>query len=78
MRITKRGVGLLRTLLIQGGRSVLRTTASKNDPMRCWVTHIAQTGHHNIAAVALASKTARTAWAMMTNGTDYQPWLMEV
>jgi hypothetical protein len=32
----------------------------------------------NIAAVALANKTARIAWAMMTKGTDYQPGLVAV
>ncbi len=73
--ITKRGDAQLRTLLIHGARSVLRTAASKNDRMSRWVTHIAQTRHHNIAAVALANKTARIAWAMMTKGTDYQPGL---
>ncbi|MRW92016.1 IS110 family transposase [Duganella sp. FT80W] len=71
--ITKRGDAQLRTLLIHGARSVLRTAASKNDRMSRWVTHIAETRHHNIAAVALANKTARIAWAMITKGTDYQP-----
>jgi hypothetical protein len=36
---------------------------------------IATTRHPNIAAVALANKTARIAWAMMTKETDYQPEL---
>jgi hypothetical protein len=27
----------------------------------------------NIAAVAMANKTARIAWAMIRNGSDYQP-----
>ena len=76
--ITKRGDAQLRTLLIHGARSVLRTAASKNDRMSRWVNHIAQTRHHNIAAVALANKTARIAWAMMTKGTDYQPGLVAV
>jgi transposase len=76
--ITKRGDAQLRTLLIHGARSVLRTAASKSDRMSRWVTHIAQTRHHNIAAVALANKTARIAWAMMTKGTDYQPGLVAV
>jgi transposase len=76
--ITKRGDTQLRTLLIHGARSVLRTAASKNDRMSRWVTHIAETRHHNIAAVALANKTARIAWAMMTKGTDYQPGAIAV
>src|SRR5471032_3573021 len=63
----------LRTLLIHGARAVLRTTVSKDDRLIRWVAHIAQTRHHNIAAVALANKTARIAWAMITKGTDYQP-----
>ena len=74
--ITKRGDAHLRTLLIHGARAVLRTAASKDDRLSRWVAHIAQTRHHNIAAVALANKTARIAWAMMTKGTDYQPGLV--
>ncbi len=34
---------------------------------------LAETHHHNVAAVALANKMARIAWAMMKNGTEYQP-----
>ena len=30
-------------------------------------------GHPNVAAVALANKTARMAWAMLRNETDYDP-----
>jgi len=37
-----------------------------------WVIRIATTRHPNIAAVALANKTARIAWAMLTEGTDYR------
>jgi hypothetical protein len=29
--------------------------------------------HPNVAAVAMANKTARVAWAMIRNGTDYDP-----
>lgn len=71
--ISKRGDAYLRTLLIHGARSTLRTAKGKEDRLSQWVTRIAQNRHHNIAAVALANKTARIAWAMMKNGTEYQP-----
>lgn len=71
--ISKRGDAYLRTLLIHGARSVLKTAKGKEDRLSQWISRIAQNRHPNIAAVALANKTARIAWAMMRNGTDYQP-----
>lgn len=71
--ISKRGDTYLRCLLIHGARSVLRTAQAKTDRLSTWVTHIAATRHPNVAAVALANKTARIAWAMMSRGTDYHP-----
>ena len=70
--ISKRGDTYLRTLLIHGARAMLRTARHKPDRLSCWVTRIAQQRHHNVAAVALANKTARMAWAMMKYGTEYQ------
>jgi transposase len=69
--ISKRGDTYLRCLLIHGARAVLRTAQAKTDRLSIWVTRIATTRHHNVAAVALANKTARIAWAMMSRGTDY-------
>jgi transposase len=71
--ISKRGDTYLRCLLIHGARAVLRTAPAKTDRLSTWVTRIAITRHPNIAAVALANKTARIAWAMMSRGTDYHP-----
>jgi transposase len=71
--ISKRGDTYLRCLLIHGARSVLRTARTKADRLSTWVTRIATARHPNIAAVALANKTACIAWAMMSRGTDYQP-----
>lgn len=71
--ISKRGDTYLRCLLIHGARAVLRTARAKTDRLSTWVTHIAATRHPNVAAVALANKTARIAWAMMSRGTDYHP-----
>lgn len=71
--ISKRGDAYLCSLLVHGARAVIRAAQAKTDRLSIWVMRIAMTRHPNIAAVALANKTARVAWAMLTRGTDYQP-----
>ncbi len=71
--ISKRGDVYLRTLLVHGARSVVSQAKHKDDRLSRWVTSIAQRRHPNVAAVALANKTARMAWAMLRNETDYDP-----
>ena len=71
--ITKRGDVYLRTLLIHGARSVVTHAKHRDDRLSRWVTSIATRRHPNVAAVALANKTARMAWAMLRNETDYDP-----
>jgi hypothetical protein len=67
------GDSYLRTLLIHGARAVIRTAKCKEDRLSQWVTALLERRHPNVAAAALANKTARIAWAMLRNGTDYQP-----
>jgi len=74
--ISKRGDTYLRTLLIHGARAVIQMAKDKDDRLSQWVTRLAARSHPNVAAVALANKTARMAWAMLRNGTDYQPDLV--
>jgi len=71
--ISKRGDPYLRSLLVHGARSMIRAAKGKDDRLSQWVTSLAARSHPNVAAVAMANKTARIAWAMMRNGTDYQP-----
>ena len=71
--ISKRGDSYLRSLLVHGGRAVVRTAKGKEDRLSQWVTSLAARRHRNVAAVAMANKTARIAWAMIRNGTDYDP-----
>ena len=71
--ISKRGDAYLRSLLIHGARSVIRTARDKEDRLSQWVTRLAARSHPNVAAAALANKTTRMAWAMLRNGTDYRP-----
>jgi len=70
--ITGHGDTELRTLLIHGARSTLRRSAQgvALDP---WTERLRQRRPHNVAAVALAHKRARIAWAMLAHGTRYQP-----
>jgi transposase len=74
--ISKRGDAYLRTLLIHGARSVMQVAKNKDDRLSQWVNNLAARSHPNVAAAALANKTARMAWAMLRNGTDYQPDLV--
>ncbi|UCF04552.1 MAG: IS110 family transposase [bacterium] len=65
-RISKRGDAYIRMLLIHGARSVLwASKKSKNlDRLRLWALEIERSRGHNKAAVALANKLARIAWAV--------------
>ena len=73
--ITKKGNPYLRSILIHGARSVVSKAKHKDDRLSRWVTELAKRKHPNVAAVALANKTVRIAWAMLRNGTDYDPEL---
>jgi transposase len=66
--ISKRGDTYLRTLLIHGARMVLFRAKDKGK----WCEDIAQRRPANVAAVALANKMARTAWALLARGGTYQ------
>ena len=70
--ISKRGDSYLRTLLIHGARSVQRVSVNKTDPSSRWLNAVSARRHKNIAAVALANKTARIAWAVLSKGQAYR------
>ena len=59
--------------MIHGARAVVASAKHKDDRLSRWVTGIATKRHPNVAAVALANKTVRMAWAMLRNKTDYDP-----
>ncbi len=75
MGITKRGDSYLRGILIHGARSVVSQAHRKDDRLNRWATELKDRSHANVAAVALANKTVRIAWAMLTYGTEYEPEL---
>jgi transposase len=65
--ISKRGDTYLRTLLIHGARSVLR---SAKDPGK-WVEELGKRRPPNVVIVALANKMARMIWAMLAHDRVY-------
>ena len=71
-RISKRGDGYLRTLLIQGARSVLiHAHQYENDRLAQWALRISRSHHHNKVAAAVANKLTRIGWAVWTHGRPY-------
>lgn len=64
--ITRRGDMYLRTLLIQGAKSVVWTAHKRDDPISRWVHGLRERHGWQKAAVALANKNARILWAVMT------------
>ena len=71
--ISKRGDVYMRTLLIHGARAVVSQAKRRDDRLSRWVTSISKRSHPNVAAVALANKTVRMAWAMLRNDSNYDP-----
>ena len=65
--ISKRGNSFLRRLLVHGARSVL--THSKNPP--AWALALLARRPTNVVVVALANRMARTAWALLAHGRQY-------
>ncbi len=70
--ISKRGDVYLRTLLIHGGRAALGRAGHKTDPRSQWLCALRARHHYNVAAVALANKNARIAWALLARGETYR------
>jgi len=70
--ISKRGDTYLRTLLIHGARAVIRVAERKAGRTDRWLARLMGRRNKNVAAVALANKNARTVWALLVHGRDYE------
>ena len=65
--ITKQGDRYLRQLLVVGALAVVRY-AERHGTRRPWLVQLLARRPTKVATVALANKTARIAWAIMTSG----------
>jgi transposase len=70
--ISKRGDGYLRRLLIHGARSILHFAKRRPGAHQAWIEGLLARRPGNVVTVALASKTARIAWAVMARGKPFQ------
>ena len=70
--ISKRGDVYLRTMLIHGARSVIAQFERKANQPDCWLKRLLARRNKNIAAVALAAKNARIAWALLAHERSYE------
>ena len=71
--ISKRGNSYLRRLFVQGARAVLQQSAKQSCGLRAWLAQLTTRTHSNVAAVALANKLARMAWAVLAKNEPYRP-----
>lgn len=69
--ITKQGDRYLRQLLVVGALAVVRY-AQRNGTRRPWLVQLLARRTTKIATVALANKTARMVWAIMSTGEPYR------
>jgi transposase len=70
--ISKQGDRYLRSLFVAGALSVIRYAKIHGTKHRPWLTALLARRPTKVAAIALANKLARMAWAMMARGERYR------
>ena len=68
-RMSKRGDRYIRRLLVNGAQALLNSKGARADP---WIARLLAEKSRKLAAVAVANKLARIAYAMISSGQPYQ------
>ena len=72
-RISKKGDGYLRKLLVVGATSVIRRARTGAMAAGAWIRSLLERKPARVVTVAMANKTARIAWAVLRRGEVYRP-----
>lgn len=75
-RISKMGDGYLRKLLVVGATSVIRRARTSTSVSASWINALLERRPARVVTVAMANKTARIAWAVLTRNEIYRPPVM--
>jgi transposase len=70
-RISKMGDRYLRKLLVVGATSVVRRARASTAPAASWIRALLERRPARVVTVAMANKTARIAWAVLTRAQTY-------
>lgn len=70
--ISKCGDHYVRSLFVEGACAVLMAARKPGSKASDWVKQLAARKEYKVAAVALANKNARIAWALMVKGGTYE------
>jgi transposase len=70
--ISKQGDRYLRSLFVAGALAVIRYAKIQGSKHRPWLAGLLARKPTKVAAIALANKIARMAWAMMAKGERYR------
>ena len=70
--ISKQGDRYLRSLFVAGALAVIRYANKRGSKHRPWLAALLARKPTKVAAIALANKIARMAWAMMAKGERYK------
>jgi transposase len=71
-RVSKMGNGYLRRRLVVGATSVSRRAGTNDSRTGAWVRSLLERKPTRLVTVAIANKTARTAWALLAKGESYK------
>jgi len=72
-KISKQGDPYLRWLLVAGAMTVIRHAKRRGTANQPWLDDVMARRPTKVAAVALANKMARMAWALLRHGGAYRP-----